>query len=55
MARETSRTAPLKLLAVLGLASVARPDAVVLTRGMTASTIAEVFVEENDVRVELVG
>jgi hypothetical protein len=35
------------------MASAARPDAFVLTRAMTASTIAEVYVEEHEVRVEL--
>ena len=41
------------LVLVLALASFARADAVVVTRAMTASTIAEVFVEEDLVRVEL--
>ena len=44
---------PITLLAVLLLAPVVRPDAVVITRAMTASTIAEVFVEEDQVRVEI--
>jgi hypothetical protein len=44
---------PLVLLAALGTASVVRPDAAVFTRAMTASTIAEVFVEEEHVRVEI--
>ena len=41
------------LAVVLCLASVARPDAMIVTRAMTASTIAEVFVEEERVRVEI--
>ncbi len=32
---------------------MARPDALVITRAMTASTIAEVFVEDDHVRLEL--
>jgi hypothetical protein len=30
-----------------------RPDAIMVTKAMTATTIAEVFVEEGSVRVEL--
>ena len=44
---------PWIVLVVPSLAAVARPDAVVVTRAMTASTIAEVFVEEERVRVEI--
>lgn len=44
---------PLVLLAALGLAPVARPDATIVTRAMTASTIAQVFVEAHEVRVEI--
>ncbi len=44
---------PLVLLATLGLASVAWPDVAVVTRAMTASTIAEVFVAEEEVRIEI--
>ena len=35
------------------MAVVVRPDATVISRAMTASTIAEVFVEEDEVRVEI--
>ena len=41
------------LLAAVCLVPVARPDATVLTRAMTASTIAEIHVEANEVRVEI--
>jgi len=44
---------PLVVLAALALTSMARPDATVITRAMTASTIAEVFVEADEVRVEI--
>ena len=43
----------LALLLVLALPGVARPDALVITRAMTATTIAEIFVEDDHVRVEL--
>jgi hypothetical protein len=47
--------------AVLGLAAVAlvarppgaRADAIIITKAMTASTIAEIFIDESSIRVEL--
>jgi hypothetical protein len=41
------------VVAILALPAVVRPDALVTTKAMTASTIAEVFVEDDEVRLEL--
>jgi hypothetical protein len=43
----------LAALALLGLPVVARADAIVVTKAMTASTIAEIFIAEGSIRVEL--
>jgi len=44
-------------MALLGLAfacpSIARADAIVVTKAMTASTIAEIFIDQGMIRVEL--
>ncbi len=37
----------------LGAAGMARADAIVMSRAMKASTIAEFFIEENAIRVDL--
>ena len=43
----------LLLVAVFLLPQAARPDAIVVTKAMTASTIAEIYITEAMVRVEL--
>ncbi len=48
-----SRRAALSLLVALLFPVMAAADAIVVTRAMTASTIAEIFVEDDQVRVEL--
>ena len=48
-----SRTSWCLVLLLLGFARDAWADAVVVTRAMSASTVAEVFVEEEAVRIEL--
>ena len=44
---------PVVVLAVLLSASPARADAIVVTKAMTATTVIEIFIEEDEVRVEL--
>ena len=46
-------TLALVILVVAGAPGTVRADAIVVTKAMTASTIAEIFVEEGSVRVEL--
>ena len=43
----------LLILCVLTLPSLAHADAIIMTKAMTASTIAEIFIEESSVRVEV--
>ena len=40
-------------LSALLSASLARADAIVVTKAMTATTVVEIFIEENEIRVEL--
>ncbi|MDC0936944.1 hypothetical protein OAS39_11715 [Pirellulales bacterium] len=49
----TYNTATIALLAILVAVGDAHGDAVIVTRAMQASTIAEIFVEERQVRVEI--
>ncbi len=46
-------TARVFLIFLLTPASVCLADAIIITKAMTASTIAEIFIEESSVRVEL--
>ena len=46
-------TARVFLIFLLAPASLSLADAIVITKAMTASTIAEIFIEESSVRVEL--
>ena len=41
------------LALAVALAAPARPDALVVTKAMTATTIAEVFVDDARIRLEL--
>ena len=46
-------TARVFLIFFLTPVAVSLADAIVITKAMTASTIAEIFIEESSVRVEL--
>ncbi len=50
---KTFRLASILPFLILLPPSTAYADAIIMTRAMTASTIAEIFVEESAVRVEL--
>ena len=51
--RSPARTLTLAAALLLACPLVVRPDALVITKAMTATTIAEIFVEESGVVVEL--